>query len=332
MNQVGMNFNSYANYSTNMKKLSNNNQTETPIKPESPQIAQTPAFKGGAKMNKNSIKAAFATLAGAIGLGSIMKAKKEEKEEVSVAVEISKEPIIGKNVDPKEAEILLNCWNNKNGGIKSINKIIERDCDGAYILVEFNNGQKVDAPIINTEENLVKTLKEYGLDYYNNNLCSQSLKELYNKTIDDYTTIIKQPENPIVLDKTELTTNPSDQDDFMSSKSGYTRSDTAKLLRFGENSLINEDKYTLNKIKYSIKSRLGIDNPSNIRAIKRFDSSNDTYIYYDKKTNLSTVFDKDGNIKGQVAFNTNYQDRGDEYPTDYKVYSIAINGDLRKFD
>ena len=327
MNQVGMNFNSYANYSTNMKKLSNNNQTETPIKPETPQISQAPAFKGGAKINKNSIKATFATLIGAIGLGSIMKAKKEEE------IAIPKEPIIGENVDPKEAEILLNCWNNKNGGIKSINTTTGRDRDGfyKYTTVEYNNGKEDDAPLVDTEENLVKTLKEYGLDYYNNNICSQSLKELYNKSIDDYTTIIKQPETPIVLDKTDLTTNPSDQDDFIYSKSA-TRSDTAKLLRFGENSLINENKYSLERIKNSIKSNLGIDNPTNIRAIKRYGSSNDTYIYYDKRTNLSTVFDKDGNLKGQVAFNTNYQDRGDEYPTDYKVYSLAVNGSLRKFD
>ena len=326
MNPVGMNVNGYVNYNVAKNQLRDNTQT---VSSGNTDTLQAPAFKGGVKVNsKNGLKVLFASVAGALGIG--VAAKKVHET-------INKEPVVGENVKPKDAEILLNQLKDKNGGIESIQRDVDVRENYDITEVRFKDGNSLLFQDIDTEENTLKKLQNSALGYNKSGLFKtyrDNLQYLYGKQMDDISTVIEQPKEQVVIDKADFTTKPSDKDNFYNPYLNYSRQDVAKKLRYGENSMF-QNKSVLDRIKYSIEYKLGNENPepADIRALKLngYGKENNAYVYYDKKTNLSTIFDSYGSPVAQVAFNTNYQNRGDEIPSDYKLYSFYANDKFRQF-
>ena len=323
MNKIGMNYGGYNNYSR--AGVTNNqnqkNDKETPVNLNS--YSQAPSFKGEKKQEPSGFKKTFGNFMASLGLTK--KIKKEEVQEPK--------PIEWNGLDKKSADILYERWNDKNGGIKSVQNRCYRGDEFSY--VEFNDETTRHLPaVIDTEENIVSRLKEMDLPTLlgNYNMYEDSLVELYGKSISKFSKEIKQPKEPVIIDKADFKTKPTDKDNFMRC-GDYTRAEVAKILRFGQNSLINKKKSIADSILYTAQYRLGVENPqiSDIRAIKRYGKENDTYIYYDKNTNLTTIFDEKGFVIGQVAFDTKYKERGDEMPSDYKMYSFGDGHRLKQF-
>ena len=251
---------------------------------------------------------------------------------------------IGKGVDPHKALIILNSWNNSHGGVKSIEHVIIPDHYDAmqYDRVIFNDGSSREVPsIVDTKVNILNRYQnEVGLDGYTGvgiprnykyENYDSALSSLYKESLEDCMKSVYQPSTPVIVDNNKVTTTPNDIDNFFDYKN-LKRKDAANIFRFGEETVSNPE--LINKMTSVLKYDLKIDEPqaNQFRSFKRGVLNKDYYVYYDKETNLSVVFDPKGIPMGQVAFNTNCQVEGDQIPTDYKIYSIYMNNDFKTLE